>query len=268
MASLKHSDLSFTSASKAAATIHRGEITSLDLTKHILDRIERYNSILNAIVTLTRGDALATAKAADDAIDRGEIMGPLHGVPITIKDCFEVAGVRTTAGSTKFSNHVPQNDACTVARLRKSGAVILGKTNVPIMAGNWQTYNKIFGTTNNPWDTERTPGGSTGGGAAALAAGLSYLSLGSDIGGSIRIPSHFCGLYGHKPSLNVVPLQGHIPKSVYHPPLLSVAGTLSRSPQDLRLALETIGGPSAEEEKAYTWALPPARSKRLSDYHI
>ncbi|MGD2201485.1 MAG: amidase, partial [Candidatus Bathyarchaeota archaeon] len=262
------SDLPFSSATQVAAAIRGGGITSLRLTECILERIDRLNPALNAIVTLTRDKALATAKEADKALSRGVLWGPLHGVPLTIKDCFEVAGVRTTAGSPSLSNHMPDGDAASVARLRDAGAVLLGKTNVPIMAGDWQTYNKVFGTTSNPWDLERTPGGSTGGGAAALAAGYTYLSLGSDIGGSIRVPSHFCGLYGHKTTLNVIPYRGHIPKSVYHPPLLTVAGTLARRPDDLKLALEVLGGPDDEEAKAYSWTLPPARGGELSDYRL
>jgi amidase len=135
------------------------------------------------------------------------------------------------------------------------------------MAGDWQTYNRVFGTTNNPWDLERTPGGSTGGGAAALAAGLSFLSLGSDIGGSIRLPAHFCGVYGHKTSLNVVPRRGHTPVSPYKPPMLPVVGPLARSPGDLRLALQVIGGPD-EDAVAFSWSLPPERRERLSDYRL
>jgi amidase len=177
-----------------------------------------------------------------------------------------VAGVRTTAGSKRLSDHVPEEDATTVSRLKKAGAVILGKTNVPLYAGDWQTYNEIFGTTNNPWDLEMTPGGSTGGGAAAVAAGLSYLSLGSDIGGSIRIPSNFCGLYGHKPTINILPYRGHIPRR--YTPLLTVAGPLARSPEDLKLALEVMGGPEPEEATAYSWRLPPARHESLSEYRL
>jgi amidase len=262
------------SASEAARAIREREITSSEITEHILKRIDLYNPRLNAILTLMREEALKRARAADEALRRGELWGPLHGVPITIKDCFEVSGVRTTAGSPSLKNHLPENDAVAVARLRAAGAIILGHTNVPIMAGDWQSYNKVFGTTNNPWDLERTPGGSTGGGAAAVAAGLSFLSLGSDIGGSIRIPSHFCGLYGHKPTLNVIPLRGHIPPppGTGNPagplPYLPVAGPLARSAEDLKIALEVLGGPDSEDAKAYKWTLPPARGTRLSDYRL
>ena len=260
------SELTFASLTRAAQAIRDGEITSLELTEHIIQRIERHNPALNAIVTFTKADAIAQAKAADEALARGEAPGPLHGVPITIKDCFEVAGVRTTAGAKRLSDHLPEENAATVSRLREAGAVILGKTNVPIYAGDWQSYNEIFGTTNNPWNLEMTPGGSTGGGAAAVAAGLSFLSLGSDIGGSIRVPSAFCGLYGHKPTLNILPYRGHIPRK--HAPLLTVAGPIARSPEDLKLALEVMGGPDTEEATAYRWTLPPARHEALSDYRV
>jgi len=246
--------------------IRNGEVTSAELTANILERIERLNPGINAIVTLMMDEALAAAKVADETLSRGEIMGPLHGVPITIKDCFEVAGVRTTAGAKRLSDNVPGEDATTVSRLREAGAVILGKTNVPIYAGDWQSYNEVFGTTNNPWNHELTPGGSTGGGAAAVAAGLSYLSLGSDIGGSIRVPSTFCGLYGHKPTINILPYRGHIPRR--HTPLLTVAGPIARSPEDLKLALEVMGGLEKEDGIAYKWALPPARHGALADYRV
>jgi len=268
----RQSGLDFASALEAARAIRRGEVSSVELTSRMLERIERLNPPLNAIVTLRADEALARARAADEARAHGEWWGPLHGVPCTIKDTFATAGVRTTAGAPSLSAHVPTRDAVVVARLRAAGMVLLGKTNVPLMAGDWQSYNEIFGTTNNPWDVTRTPGGSSGGCAAALAAGLTYLSVGSDLGGSIRIPAHFCGVYGHKPTLNVVPIRGHIPPSPGSPPFpplsLPVAGPLARSASDLHAALEVLGGPDAEEARAYRWSLPPARRSRLSEYRI
>ena len=265
------SDLIFKSALEVARAILRGEISSLELTKHILERIEKYNPPLNAVVTLLKDDALNRARAADEALAKGKLWGPLHGVPCSVKDTLEIANVLTTSGSLELAGHIPKRDAIVVERLRKSGAVIIGHTNVPLFAADWQSYNKVFGTTNNPWDHKRTPGGSTGGGAAAVAAGLSYLSIGSDIGGSIRIPAHFCGLYGHKPSLNVVPMRGQIPPppEILIPPAdLAVIGPLARSAGDLKLALKIIGGPDPENSTAYSWTLPPARGTRLSDYRV
>lgn len=260
------------SASEAAQAIRERKITSSEITEHILKRIDLYNPRLNAIVTLVREEALERASAADEALRRGEWWGPLHGVPITIKDEFEVSGVRTTSGSPSLKDHVPKNDAVAVARLRAAGAVILGHTNVPIFGSDWQSYNEVFGTTNNPWDLKRTPGGSTGGGAAAVAAGLSFLSLGSDLGGSIRVPAHFCGVYGHKPTVNVVPQRGVIPPMpgtpLRWPFRLGAAGPLARDAEDLKIALEIIGGPDPEDAKAYKWTLPPARETRLSDYRL
>jgi amidase len=267
----EESDLVFASAIKAARAIRRGEISSLKLTKNIFERIEKYNPALNAVITILKDDALNRARAADEAMAKGELWGPLHGVPCSIKDTIEIANVLTTAGSPAFATHIPKRSAVVVERLLRAGAVIIGHTNVPLLAADLQSYNEIFGTTNNPWDHKLTPGGSTGGGAAAIAAGLSYLSIGSDIGGSIRTPSHFCGVFGHKPSLNVVPRQGHIPPppGIILPPAdLPVIGPLARSAADLKLALKIIGGPDPDEAIAYSWNLPPARGTRLSDYNI
>jgi amidase len=266
-----NSNLVFKSAFEAARAIQRGEISSLELTKLIFERIEKYNSPINAVVLILKDEALSRARAADEALAKGKIWGPLHGVPCSIKDSIEIANVITTSGVPAFAGHKPKKDADVVERLQGAGAVIIGHTNVPIMASDWQSYNAVYGTTNNPWDLNRTPGGSTGGGAAALAAGLSYLSLGSDIGGSIRIPSHFCGVYGHKPSLNVVPMRGHIPPlpGALLPPVdLPVIGPLARSAADLKLALQIIGGPDPSDAIAYNWILPPSRGARLSDYRI
>jgi amidase len=264
-------DLTFASAGEAARAIRARAVSSVELTRHLLARIERYNPGINAIATLLAERALAQAQAADAALARGEWWGPFHGVPVTIKDTFEMAGVRSTAGVAALKDHVPPRDAAVVERLARAGAVIVGKGNVPPLAMDWQTTNELFGTTNNPWDLARTPGGSTGGDAAAIAAGLSYLAVGTDIGGSIRIPSHFCGVYGHKPSLNVVPNRGQIPPlpGVSEPPAeLNVSGPLARSAADLRLALEVLGGPEGDAAKAYRWSLPPARGSRLADYRI
>jgi len=269
---VKPSDLVFASALEAADAIRRGDVSSVELTEHILKRIEKYNPSLNAIVTLTREEATLRARKADEASARGEIWGPLHGVPCTVKDCFEMAGVRTTAGSPALANYIPKCDAVAVERLRGAGAITLGHTNVPLLLSDWQSFNEIFGTTKNPWDLERTPGGSTGGGAAAVAAGLSFLSLGSDIGGSIRIPAHFCGVYGHKPSADIIPMHGHIPPLPGDPPMpssgLGVAGMIARSPSDLKVALEVLGGPPPDEAVAYGWTLPPPRGNHLSDYRL
>ncbi|HUP34199.1 MAG TPA: amidase family protein [Candidatus Limnocylindria bacterium] len=264
-------DLDFVSALDAARAIRSGQVSSVELTTRMLERIEQHNGRINAIVALA-GDPVERARAADLARSRRDWRGPFHGVPCTIKDTFEVAGITTTAGSPALRSHVPARDAAVAARLRAAGMVILGKTNVPMFAADWQTFNAVYGQTNNPWDVTRTPGGSTGGGAAALAAGLTYLEPGSDLAGSIRIPAHFCGVYGHKPSLGVVPMRGHIPPppgiSASPPSTLPGAGLLARSAADLRAALEVLGGPDGDEARAWRWSLPPARGARLADYRI
>lgn len=196
--------LAFRSASELAAGIRARTIGSLELLDCYLERIDRLNGPINAVVTLDAERARAEAKHLDDRAARGDFAGPLHGLPMTVKDALETAGMRTTSGAPDLSGHVPGRDADAVARLRAAGAVIFGKTNLPLYAGDLQTFNDVFGTTNNPWDATRTPGGSSGGAAAAVAAGLTSLELGSDLAGSIRLPAHFCGVYGHKPSYGIV----------------------------------------------------------------
>jgi amidase len=264
-------DLPFSSAIDTAKAIRRGDISSLELTELMFKRIDAINPRINAVVTLMREEALARAKEADAARSKGTFFGPLHGMPITIKDAFDVKGVRTTFGNPIFKDHIPTRDSAVVERLRRAGTILLGMTNVPFMLADHQSYNDIFGQTNNPWDLTRTPGGSTGGGAAALAAGIGYLTPGSDIGGSIRGPAHFCGVCGHKPTLNVVSLRGHMqlsPDEFDPPNYLAVAGPLARYAKDLKLALEILGGPDIEDAVAYSWRLPAPRQQRLKDYRI
>jgi amidase len=192
---------------------------------------------------------------------------------MTIKDTYETAGLRTTAGAPFLAQHVPARDAVVVDRARQAGAVIVGKTNTPLLASDWQSYNQVFGRTDNPWNAAHAPGGSSGGCAAALAAGLSYLSIGSDIGGSIRIPAGFCGLFGHKPTIGVVPLEGHIPPPPGTPrgaflEELPVAGPLARSAEDLGIALEVLGGATSPRDAAWRWSLPAARHTSIRDYRV
>jgi amidase len=262
----------FSSAVGAGAAIRRSEISSAELTRLTLERIDRENPSLNAIVNVLREQAMEQARAADEALAQGKHTGPLQGVPITIKDGLEIAGVPTTAGVPAWKDYKPAEDGVIVRRLRKAGAVILGNTNVPFMLADWQSYNDIYGTTTNPWDALMTAGGSSGGSAAALAKGLGHLSIGSDLAGSIRIPAHFCGVYGHKPSLNVIPLRGRVPPPPGMPlgpaPDLPVAGPMARSALDLQAAMETLGGPDDDERVAYSWRLPLVRHLRLPEYRI
>lgn len=252
-------DIASATAGEMAQAIRDRQMSSRELLGALLARAERVNPALNAIVGWDVERAMAAAMAADDAIAHGEPTGQLHGLPMTVKDTWETAGLLTTAGAAEFARHVPAADAVGVSRLRQAGAVIFGKTNTPAYAGDWQTYNDLYGRTNNPWDISRTAGGSSGGAAAAVAAGLTPLEFGSDIGGSIRNPSHFNGVYGLKPSWGVVPVRGHIPG----PPgsLLTVdvgvAGPIARSVADLRTAFGVLAGPLPEDAAAWRLDFDP-----------
>jgi amidase len=263
----------FQSATEAARTLRRKELSSRELTGMLLARIEAVNAPLNAVVGLRQTAALREAAAADEAIARGDDTGPLHGVPMTIKDAFNVAGLPTTWGNPTFKEFVADSDATVVRRLKQAGAIVVGKTNVAFMLGDFgQTANELYGVTSNPWDTSRTPGGSSGGAAAALSAGMTFLEYGSDLVGSIRIPASFCGVYGLKPSVEVVPLTGFQPPGPPAGPsdmlYLSAVGPLGRSAPDLRAALRVTGGPEGQAAKAYSWALPPPRHARLGDFRV
>ena len=253
-------DLAYATATELLAALADGSLASRELVEHQLARIEAVDPPINAVVTLDAERALAAADDADRATAAGARRGPLHGLPMTVKDVYETAGLRTTAGASALAGHVPAHDAVTVARLRAAGAIIVGKTNTPPYAGDLQTFNDVFGTTSNPWDTTRSPGGSSGGSAAALAAGLTPLELGSDIGGSIRAPSHFCGTYGLKPSWGTVPSRGHIPGppgSLLEPDV-NACGPMARSVADLQLAHGVLAGPLPEDAVAWRLELPPA----------
>jgi amidase len=265
-------ELGFLSALQAAEAVRTKQISSLELTRHVFERIERYNPALNAFAYQLKDAALARAQKADDALARKESTGVFHGVPIQVKESFAVAGQPCTWGIPFLKDARPPQNSAAVDRLLGAGAVLVGGTNVPVNLSDWQSYNPIYGTTNNPWDLQRTPGGSSGGAAAALAAGLGYLSVGSDIGGSIRVPSHFCGIYGHKPTLDLVSLRGHLPGGESVPPgfstLLAVAGPMARSAGDLLAALKVLGGPEAWDAKAWKWELPPPRGRKLNEFRV
>ncbi|NLN39007.1 MAG: amidase [Smithella sp.] len=270
-------DPDFGSAVGALKAIGAGVISSKELTKHVFRRIKKHNEKINAFVTLNEEQALKLARRADQTLAKGHVLGPLHGLPVVIKDQFRTAGLRTTCGFRELENYVPRENAVAVQRLVDAGAIIVGKTNSPIGASDIQTYNKVTGTTNNPWDAKKTSGGSTGGGAAALAAGMGFLELGSDLAGSIRTPSNFCGTCGHKSSLNLVPFQGAIPPlpSSIDPGInleglndLAVVGPMARWAEDLKLELSVIAGPAPENAAAYRWSMPKPRKTKLSDYKI
>jgi amidase len=253
--------------------LRRRELSSRELTEELLARIDSVNPALNAVVELRCEAALQEATTADEAITRGGDVGPLHGVPMTIKDSFNVAGLHTTWGNPAYKDFEADSDATVAQRLRQAGAIIVGKTNVAFMLSDFgQTANELFGVTNNPWDTTRTPGGSSGGTAAALSAGMTFLEYGSDLVGSIRIPASFCGVYGLKPSAGIVPLSGFQPPGSPAGPsdmmYMSAVGPLGRSAHDLRTALSVTGGPEGQVAKAYSWALSPSRHTRLEDFRV
>jgi amidase len=266
-------DVLFRSATAAADALRRKEISSGELTELLFARIDAVNPGLNAVIEQRREAALAEAAAADAATARGDARGPLHGVPVTIKESFNVAGMHTTWGNPAFQNFVAERDAAVVRRLRQSGAIIAAKTNVAFMLGDFaQTANDRYGVTNNPWDPSRTPGGSSGGAAAAVAAGLSFADCGTDLVGSVRIPASFCGVYGLRPTASTVPLTGMQPPGA---PVassdvtwLSSAGPVARSAGDLRALLRELGGPEDAAAKAYAWTLAPPRHTRLAEFRV
>jgi amidase len=246
-------------------------VSAVELARDAIQRIESADAALNAMCVKTFETALVDAAEADARLARGE-RWTLLGVPMTIQDSFNLAGTPTTWGFPPARNYLPPEDALVVARVKAAGAIILGKTDVPVALGDWQSYNEIYGVTNNPHDLERTPGGSSGGSSAALAAGFGPLSLGSDIGGSLRVPAHFCGVFAHKPTHNLLPPRGHTPP--FLPALpgsidFAVVGPMSRTADDLIALFDTIAGPDElEDGVGYRMALPRPRAQKLADARV
>ncbi len=235
-------DVALLSTVEQVDLISRGEISSRELTEHCIDRIERRDGEINAVVTRDFETALIDADAADSAQAEGQALGRLHGVPITVKDALETKGLRSTGGAVELTDNVPDRDAAVVNAVRREGAIVMGKTNLPRWSGDIQAYNEIFGTTNNPWDLSRGPGGSSGGAAAAVAMGFTSFEIGTDIGGSIRFPAAFNGIWGHKPSFGVIPTTGyldHVNGGVNEADV-NVFGPLARSSHDLELLLDVM----------------------------
>jgi amidase len=265
------SQWSFKTATELAAALAAKKVSAVELAQDAIGRIERHDGKINAVCVRDFARGLEAARAADTALARGEAR-PLLGIPLTVKESYNVAGLPTTWGFPAQKDFKPGEDALAVSRVKEAGGVILGKTNVAIGLGDWQSYNEIYGTTNNPYDLGRTPGGSSGGSSAALAAGYGPLSLGSDIGGSLRVPAFHCGVYAHKPTLALVPMRGHLPPPF--PPLpgdpdLLVIGPMARSAADLSLLLDVIAGPDPiEAGTAYKLALPPPRHSELKDFRV
>lgn len=261
-------DLPFRSARQLAAAIRQQDIGCLEVLDLYLDRIERYNPQVNAVIFMDVDAARERARQADAALSRGNIWGPLHGVPMTIKESYDVIGMPTTWGVPELKDNYPQAHAVSVERLLRAGVVLFGKTNVPLHLSDWQTFNAIYGTTNNPWDVTRGPGGSSGGSAAALAAGLTGLEAGSDIGASIRNPAHYCGVYGHKPTYGIVSPRGQAMPGVVATSDISVVGPLARSADYLAIALEAMAGPDAIDGMGWQLNLPRPKHVTLRDYKV
>jgi amidase len=268
---LAKSQWSFKTAVQLSAALAAKKVSAVELAQDAIGRIERHDSKINAICVRDFERGLAAARAADAALARG-VTKPLLGIPLTVKESYNIAGLPTTWGNPAQKDFRPAEDALSIARVKEAGGVVLGKTNVPLALGDWQSYNEIYGTTNNPFDLGRTPGGSSGGSSAALAAGYGPLSLGSDIGGSLRVPAFHCGVYAHKPTFALVPSRGHTPPPFQPLPLdrdLAVIGPMARSAADLSLLLDTIAGPDPlEPGKAYRLALPAARHTELKNFRV
>ena len=252
------------------AALEAREVSARELLSRALDRVERLDGPINSTVTIAPGRAHDEAAAIDDARVSGAAVGPLAGVPITIKDAIATAGIRSTGGATELRDHVPDVDAAVVARARDAGAVVFAKTNLPRWSGDLQSYNEIFGTTNNPWDQTRTPGGSSGGAASAVAMGFTGFEIGTDIGGSVRVPSSFCGVYGHKPSFGVIPTDGYLDHPRYHRNVadVNVFGPIARSIEDLSLLFDLLAGPGEHDGVGWRLELPSPRATNLADFRV
>jgi amidase len=246
------------SATEQAAAIASGALGSEELLDLCLARIAAVDPLVHAVCTLAEEPARERSRAADAATARGESWGPLHGLPITIKDAIATAHIRSTGGSTALRDHVPTADAPAVASLKAAGAIVFGKTNLPEWSGDWQSFNEMFGTTNNPWALSHTPGGSSGGAAAAVACGMTSFELGTDIGGSVRVPSAFCGVWGHKPSFGIIPTLGYLdePQGGTTESDVNTFGPIARSAEDLQLLLDVLAGPTAEAAPGWRLQLP------------
>jgi amidase len=262
---------SFATATELSEALAQKKVSAVELTEHAIQRIERHDTKINAICVHDFARALDAARAADASRARGETR-PLLGIPLTVKESYNVVGLPTTWGIPAQKDFYPAEDALAITRVRQAGGIVLGKTNVPLGLGDVQSYNEIYGTTNNPYDLGRTPGGSSGGSSAALAAGFGPLSLGSDLGGSLRVPAFYCGIFAHKPTLALVPSRGHVPPPL--PPLpvdgdMGVIGPMARTAADLSLLLDVVAGPDPlDAGKAYHLSLPPPRHGELKNFRV
>lgn len=257
------------SATAQLQALRERRCSSVELVRASLERIARLQTTVNAVVVCDSERALCAAREADAALARGEHHRALLGLPVTVKESIAVAGLPTTMGQPERAEHIADCDASAVQRLKEAGAIVVGKSNVPLNNGDIQSFNAVYGVTNNPWDMTRTPGGSSGGSAAAIASGCSALELGSDIGGSVRIPAHFCGVTALKPTWGLVSDRGNgLPATRLAPRDIACMGPLARSAQDVALALNVLAGPVPENAKAWTLQLPAPRARRLRDFRV
>jgi amidase len=260
--------LAYRSAAELAALIKAKKVGSEELLDLYLDRFEKYNSQVNAVIATDFASARRRAKAADIALAKGENWGPLHGIPMTIKDSFDVAGMPSTWGVAELKDHRPARNALAVDRFVDAGAIFFGKTNVPAFLIGWATNSEVHGTTNNPWDLTRSPGGSSGGSAAAIATGLSALEIGVDFGGGVRNVAHYCGIYGHKPTYGITNWVGHVLPGFGTRPDLAVNGPIARSAADLKLALSLMAGADPSEAIAWKLTLPQPRANSWKELRV
>lgn len=260
--------LAYKSATALSAMIQARKISAKELLEHYLERVDRYNPDLNAIIVHDVERARSRAHEADEALAQGETWGPLHGVPMTIKESYNVAGLPTTNGRPDMKDNIADSDAIAVQRLKAAGVVLFGKTNVPLNLADFQSYNEVYGTTNSPWNLKRIPGGSSGGSAAALAAGLCGFEAGSDIGGSIRNPAHFSGVFGHKPTWGLIPPRGHALPGYLVQPDLSVVGPLGRSAADLETGVLVMAGPDEIDGVGLTLNIPRPNKTSLRKFKV
>ena len=263
-------DVHWMSTTELSAALAAKDLSSREAVDHFLDRVDALDGPINSVVVTNPERARAEADAIDEARAAGESLGPLAGVPMTVKDSFSTQDMVTTSGSPDLADYMATEDAAPVAAVRRAGAVVFGKTNLPLWASDLQSYNEVYGTTNNPYDLERTPGGSSGGAAAALACGFTPFEIGSDIGGSIRIPSHMTGIAGHKPSFGIVPAHGQIPgpPGTFSQADIAVAGPMARTVADLRMGLELMAGPDRWNNTGWRLDLPPARANALDKFRV
>jgi amidase len=262
------SSIVFKPAWQLASLMKRRKLSAVELLSECRAQYETHNAKVNAVVVTDFDHAKKTAQASDRRRAKGKALSMFDGIPMTAKESFDWAGKPSTWGDPKLKNNIAKTDAIALSRLTTAGAVMYGKTNVPLHLSDWQSFNVIYGTTNNPWDVTRTPGGSSGGAAAALATGMSAIEIGSDIGASIRNPAHYCGIYGHKPTYGVVPYRGHFMPGSVALSDITVAGPMARSARDLAAMMDILAGPEPIEARGFVSKLERCKQKSFTDFRV